>query len=82
MYEIKKNIPIPVIERHAGRPAIYPFAEMAIGDSILIPVDKNSKRGLSARRSAHGYADRHSGFKFTTLFVDSGLRIWRVSTDG
>lgn len=80
MYEIDKNTPTPPAKK--GRYPKYPFAEMKIGDSILIKTKRwNSRETLSARRSAHLYGERHEGYKFQTNFTDAGLRIWRVGVE-
>jgi len=79
MYEIDKKTPTPPAQK--GRYPKYPFAEMKVGDSILIKGEKyNDMPILAARRSAYFYAERHEGYKFQTNLTDAGLRIWRIST--
>lgn len=73
MNEIDKNIPLPP-DRH-GRFPIYPFAEMEIGDSILVKGDW--KKLDSAKAASRAYGKRH-GMKFRTMQVDTGVRIWRI----
>lgn len=73
MIEIEKNIPIP--PARIGRFPIYPFAEMEIGDSILVKGDW--KKLDSAKVAARAYGKRH-GVRFRTMQVDTGVRLWRI----
>ena len=72
MFRIDKNIPVPLTSG-MGRPTIYPFADMAVGDSILVPVNKAG----GARVSAYYHGKIHKK-KFTAQRVADGYRIWRV----
>lgn len=64
---IEKNVPLP---RGSGR-AKYPFAEMAVGDSIVVEA-----KGLSA---AHHYG-RRNGVRFTVRRLGDGtVRVWRTA---
>ncbi len=56
-----------------GKPAIYPFAEMAVGDSFFTrsPV---AKVGPTAR----GYGKRHN-MQFTCRTEGRGARVWRIA---
>lgn len=74
--EIEKNIPIPNDRPHAGRKAKYPFAEMAIGESVFFPGE--SSNGYSAPYAAARMTATRKGMKFTARNVDGGLRIWRT----
>ncbi len=73
MSEIEKNIPLP--PTRAGRFPIYPFAEMEVGDSILVKGDW--KKQDSAKAASRAYGKRH-GMRFRTMQVDTGVRIWRI----
>ena len=68
---VDKNIPVPKV----GRSAVYPFADMSIGDSFPLgdkPLD-------SCRNAAVSYGHRHS-MKFTVRKTDDGsYRCWRVA---
>lgn len=70
---IEKNVPMPKTEGR-GRPPIYPFRDMDVGDSVFIP---EQGVGGSAYLSAmqHG---RLNGKKFSGRTEDGGVRIWRV----
>lgn len=66
-FKVEKGLRIP-----AAR-ARYPFAEMAVGDSFLVP----QTRAHWARSAAQHWGAEH-GVKFTTRSVNGGVRIWRV----
>ena len=36
MFEIQRDVPVPTAAR-GGRPSIYPFRDMAVGDSFAVP---------------------------------------------
>jgi hypothetical protein len=70
MFQIEKNIPVP------SKASLYPFRQMEIGDSFLVPADAitRARSALTAFRSAN------DNFKFATRTLDGGaLRIWRVA---
>lgn len=69
MYKIEKNIPIP--ENHAN--AKYPFAQMAVGDSVFLLGMVSTS--VSSRLT---YA-RKKGFRFTTRNEGDGVRVWRTA---
>lgn len=79
MYEIQKGLPVPKPNRGGpgtGRPAKYPFRQMEVGDSFLIPLRPNGDyMGLGTTVS---YATKQTGFKFTTRREPTGTRVWRV----
>lgn len=71
---IERGIPIPTETR--GRPSIWPFASMKIGDSFFLAGDSvKCQRTLA---SASTYYHRRHGMVFVTRKVDGGARIWRV----
>jgi hypothetical protein len=62
---VEKNIPIP---------KRWPFDEMKVGDSFLIPADvKRVTFSVAAKR----WANKH-GAKFTTRKTPEGYRCWRT----
>lgn len=69
MFEIESNVPMP--EPSRGRRPIYPFGQMRVGDSVLVP----DKRAVSA---AHLHGTRN-GMKFTSLKGPDGYRVWRIA---
>ena len=72
-YEIESDIPAPEPDL-VGRPYVYPFARMKVGDSFEV----EGKACTSARSSASRYAKKH-GVKFLSHKTgEAKLRIWRV----
>jgi hypothetical protein len=68
-YPIEKNVPIPYAKIEGSR---FPFAEMAVGDSVFIP---GPKRVFTSSLARVRYA---KGYRFTTRTVDGGIRVWRI----
>jgi hypothetical protein len=61
MFEIKKGIPLPVRTRQFT-PTKYPFASMAIGDYIEVPIpdDKDPEKfEATVRSSTSAYASKN-----------------------
>ncbi len=71
-YRVDKGMPISPC---GGRPPRYPYREMEVGDSFLIP---NSDLVPSATQSAHTHA-RRVGIKVTVRTVADGVRVWRIA---
>lgn len=71
---IRKDIPFPE-STGRGRPAKYPFAEMAVGDCYEV---KDQEQFTRAAKAAFRYGARH-GKKFSTRTTNEGLRIWRIA---
>lgn len=63
---IEKGVPLP------GRAfkSEYPFAQMEVNDSFLVPGVKS----VATKNAA-----AQTGFKFKTKKVDGGCRVWRVA---
>lgn len=69
MYEIEKKIPVP------GSPlSIYPFKQMEVGDSFLVPGNNRTAVSVAMTRTALGTTK-----KFTSRKTAEGIRVWRVS---
>lgn len=65
----------PPIDKGVPLPRRYPFADMQVGDSFLVPEGvKRSNVSVAAKR----YGDRH-GAAFTVRKVPEGLRCWRIA---
>lgn len=75
MFEISTDIP----HRIANEPRIakYPFKELGVGHSFLIPAS-SAREVLSGRALSSAYAKR-LGYKFATSMTPDGLRIWRTA---
>lgn len=81
MFTIDHNVPIPPSNPHAGghrkarQPYLrYPFAEMKVGDSFLVPAEIAPR----ASSAAGNYAKANKPMKFLTRQTPEGLRIWRT----
>jgi hypothetical protein len=67
-YKIEKNVPFPAYVGGRGNRK-FPFSEMEIGDSIVIPT--------KSKNAAYSWAKLHSR-KFTIQPVDADtIRVWR-----
>lgn len=78
-FERSMSVPMPawqeaVREGRVGRPTIYPFADLKIGESILIP----GKKSASSLSSSIQTVRKRTGFEFTTRKEDGGVRVWRT----
>lgn len=76
-FEIEHDIPIPSPIRE-GKPPVYPWRKMEIGDSFLVPLDSYSRKAHSRLSTALSQAGRRSGRKFCTRRVEGGIRVWRI----
>lgn len=81
-FQIDKGLPIPKIS--TGRPRIYPFPQMEVGDSFAVPITDEilSGQNKSARllsSAATAYARKYGG-RFSVQFDRSNkiMRCWRV----
>lgn len=85
IFTIERGLPIPT-GGYRGQPSPYPFANLSIGDSFLVPFDfKVSGRALTPqqlRSRLHGAAAcvrrRHPERKFTIRNSEDGVRCWRA----
>ncbi|HQT62754.1 hypothetical protein [Acidiphilium sp.] len=68
MIEIEKNVPMPMRRQR------YPWRQMKVGDSFVVP-GKTSGAFSGAKRAAA----KATGFKFATRNVEGGVRVWRVA---
>lgn len=78
-YKIEKGIPITRRVRGLGPGAKYPFEDMEIGDSFLVPCSKEDKRKKVS--TVIGSSKRVSFMKFCSQYrpKEDGVRIWRIS---
>lgn len=85
MFEIERGIPIPRKGRgpsteYQGR---YPFRDMAIGDSFVVPCGEPFQHitQISVHNSAKAYSARWSPddpVRIATAGEPNGVRVWRV----
>ncbi len=72
MFEIQKNVPIPKIIARGTKD--FPFSEMEVGDSILIP----SQRRSSAKKYANKETASNPEKEFIFRSYEDEVRIWRT----
>lgn len=70
-FKIEKGVPVP--PSRGGRRTVYPWRDMEVGDSALIPGGDQARIGASVR--TFGLS---AGRKFVTRKVEGGVRVWRV----
>ena len=72
MFTIESGVEMPETR---GRPMTYPFAEMQVGDSFAVPVEKlvAVRSALSKWRQANG-----GGKEFSVRKHEGAYRCWRV----
>lgn len=75
-FSIDKNVPIERYSKVEETPR-YPFTQMEVGDSFLIPLEHNVK----SVKTYASMARRKTGHKYSILRVnkDGQYRCWRVS---
>lgn len=73
VFKIEKTIPIPKASK--GRPSLYPWSELQVGDSFYIP-HQNSPytmlRGYNLKKS------KKKQIKIRRKLEGTGQRIWRI----
>ena len=73
-YTIEKAIPFPEGKK---RRSTYPFEQMEIGDSFLVPLDRDkSPSGIYA---AVSNAKKRHNINLTSARVEGGIRVWRIA---
>ena len=87
---VDKDFPIPENAGNKGRPLLYPWKEMEIGDSFFVPLDmmnevKKNKTIIQLRgqlaNTAYRYGQRHDKIFATRQEGDAhnkGVRVWRI----
>lgn len=74
MYEIEKGIPLPTNTRNSK----YPYKDMQVGDSFLIPAHpEDVPQWLKSIRNSMFAAGKRHGIKLTAAAADGGVRVWR-----
>lgn len=81
MFKVEKY-PIPA---KYSRDAVFPFADMGVGDSFYVPGDlykevciRRLRKSLYQRAYYYAYF-RCKGEKFVVKEVEGGVRVWRVN---
>lgn len=79
-YAVEKGIDMP--PRCGGRRPVYPWEDMAVGDSFLIECEVNpGTRGAKAVDAGRQWAIRQGrpDITFASRSVPGGVRVWRVA---
>ena len=87
MVKIESGIPYATKNGGRGRkPTAFPFEQMHVGDSFLIPCDSSSKnvvdswrRKILVAKKRFNAAYEGDPWEFRTATEDGGLRVWRVT---
>ena len=69
-YAIEKNVPLPT-SGGPGFPPKYPFGQMDVGDSVVVPKGGRTAAYVFAHRRNWRFACRPEG--------DDTFRVWRVA---
>lgn len=72
--EICKGVPLPP-GGGKGRPSLYPFREMEVGDSFVFPSGTPAENA----RTAAAWAGKRQGRKFCVRKIPEGIACWRVA---
>lgn len=76
--KIEKGIPVPTHNARFAKQ--YPFDQMEIGDSFLVPMPAN--KSPSSIYSALSQAKKRLKINLTSSRVEGGLRVWRIAEVG
>lgn len=79
-FEIEHGVPMTT--RRGRKGTEFPFLDMEVGSSFLIPCDVNDKKAMDSWRRKVATAKKkflksYEG-KFQIATVEGGLRVWRT----
>lgn len=66
---------LPPSRKASGRPAVYPWNTLAVGDSFWVPAEIRAKTQIAAS----AWKSRHPGWDYVSRREGAGSRIWRTS---
>lgn len=72
-FVIEKGLPMPEFSA-SGRPAKYPFSEMQVGDSFVLPEDQL----IRIRSAAANWGTRQGKKLSVRQLKDGSYRCWRL----
>jgi hypothetical protein len=80
MYKIEKGIePVNPNGGKLGKPRIYPFDKMEIGDSFFVESNNVNQTRNSLGACCYNYVKRNDPEKkFMVRKVEGGVRVWRI----
>jgi hypothetical protein len=83
MFQIEAGVSIPKGTRPGRRGTAFPFADMDVGHSFLIPFDPSGDEGKklvdSWRRKVLNARKKFEGLETRTAVMSDGLRVWRTA---
>lgn len=75
--KLETDIPIPVRPKSSANK--YPWGEMKVGDSFLIPRVNGEVIQLVRERATKAIQwAKRTGHKYCTRASDEGVRVWRI----
>lgn len=75
MIKVESGIPVPArTNRQGGRPSIYPFADLKVGESFFVPGKTVKTMSQAARRAV-----KRLEIELITCIVEGGVRVWRTA---
>lgn len=74
MIQIDKGIPVAAPLKR-GKPALYPWADMEVGDSFFVAGEKKTTMIYNCDNRSR----RHRPQKFICREVEGGVRVWRIA---
>lgn len=75
MIKVESGIPVPArTNRQGGRPSIYPFADLKVGESFFVPGKTVKTMSQTASKAA-----KRLGIEVITRTVEGGVRVWRTA---
>ena len=80
-FQIDHDVPYPGKPKksEAGRPSLYPFAEMAIGDSFFVASEQRYFSRESGLAASLTRARKETGFNLHWVREPDGFRIFRLA---
>jgi hypothetical protein len=76
--KIEKGIPVP--ERPSGSAAKYPWNQLEVGDSFVVPRMNGEPMQLTRERAGKAIQfAKKRGWTFCTRQVETGIRVWRLT---
>ena len=78
MFEIEKDVPLVKREYKGGRETLFPFKDMQINDSFLVPAGEGDRKTRMAVSAAANYYGRRYSTTYAVRAVEGGVRVWRV----
>lgn len=78
--KVEKNIPLPPLPKRAGRPALYPFAEMGAQTSFLVKACEKMPKPYESLKASVSIANKKFAPKrFEIRREFEGARIFRTA---